>query len=166
MDLNTPRAILQKYQASDFEVFCEVICNDEVMRYISGKGNTIKVAQGKFENIIQVNKESPYYGFYKVVLQNSLKVIGFAKITPFEETNIELGYALLSPYWRKGITSEMIEKMIKHCKEYLPEKRIVAIINETNKGSKKVVENNNFSCYKQEEFKGASCLFYEYLNLA
>ncbi len=85
MDLLTSRLIMEKYKALDFEDFCEVICNDEVMRDISGKGNTVKVAKDKFENILKTNKENDYYGVYKVVLLETKLVIGFAKIVPFEK---------------------------------------------------------------------------------
>ena len=52
---------MQKYTASDFESFCDVICNDEVMLYISGKGNSREVANEKFEAILKTNKENDFY---------------------------------------------------------------------------------------------------------
>jgi len=162
MKLQTERLSLQKYVASDFEDFCEVICNDEVMLHISGKGNSIKVAKDKFENILKTNKENDFYGVYKVVLKETENVIGFAKIVPFEKDCIEIGYALIPEYWRKGYTIEMIKKMTTHSLDYLPNKKIMAIVNQENKGSINVIEKCGFDEYKQEEFKGATCLFYEY----
>ncbi len=164
MNLVTSRTKMQKYTASDFESFCDVICNDEVMLHISGKGNSREVANEKYEAILKTNKENDFYGFYKVILLETDAVIGFAKIVPFEEDSIEIGYALLALYWRKGFTTELIEKMTAHCLEYFPDKKIMAIVNLENMGSKKVLERSNFIKYKQGEFSGAPCLYFEYLG--
>ncbi len=162
MDLLTSRLIMEKYKASDFEGFCEVICNDEVMKNISGKGNTVKIAKDKFENILKTNKENDYYGVYKVVLLETKIVVGFAKIVPFEKECIEIGYALLPEYWRRGYTLEMIKKMTTHCLDYISNKKLMAIVNIENKGSIHVIEKCGFEVYHKEVIKGATCLFYEY----
>lgn len=162
MKLQTERLSLQKYRVLDIDAFCDVICNDEVMLHISGKGNSIKVANEKFEAILKSNKENDNYGVYKVVMKESKNVIGFAKIVPYEKECIEIGYALLPKYWRKGYTIEMIKKMISHCLDYFPDKKLMAIVNQENKGSINVIEKCGFEEYKQEEFKGDTCLFYEY----
>ncbi len=164
MNLLTSRTVMQKYMASDFESFCDVICNDEVMLHISGKGNSREVANEKYEAILKTNKENDFYGFYKVIFLETNAVIGFAKIVPFEEDSIEIGYALLAPFWRKGFTVELIVKMTTHCLKYFPNKKIMAIVNKENIASSKVLEKCNFNEYKQEEFKGSPCLYFEYLD--
>jgi len=45
MEILTKKLLLQKYSASDFEAFCDIICNDEVMLNISGKRDTRIVAK-------------------------------------------------------------------------------------------------------------------------
>ncbi len=162
MKLQTARLSLQKYMSSDFDNFCEVICNDEVMLHVSGKGNSKKVAAEKFEAILKTNKENENYGVYKVVLKEIKNVIGFAKVVPYEEECLEIGYALLPKYWRKGYTVEMIKKMTTHCLDYFPDKKLMAIVNKENTGSINVIKKCGFEDYKQEEFKGATCLFFEY----
>jgi len=163
MEIHTKRLLLQKYSASDFEAFCDIVCNDEVMLNISGKGNTRKVAKEKFEWVLKTNQENQYYGLYKVILLETNKVIGFAKITPFEEDCNEIGYALLPPFWRKGFTTEMIKKLTDHCMEYLSDKKIMAIVNIENTASLKALEKCNYTIYEEAEFKGASCYLLEYL---
>ena len=164
MKIQTKRLILQKYEATDFEVFCDVICNDEVMLHIPGKGNTLVVAHEKFDSILKTNQESDNYGLFKVILLETNQIIGFAKITPYKKGAFEIGYALLPEFWRKGFTIEMINKMVNHCVEKFPSKQIMAIVNETNVASLKVLEKCNFKIYKKEDFKGALCLFLEYLQ--
>ncbi len=162
MEIQTKRLALQKYKASDFEAFCNIVCNDEVMKNISGKGNTRIVAKEKFEWVLKTNQENEYYGLYKVILIESSEVIGFAKITPFEEDCYEIGYALLPPFWRKGFTAEMINNLTNHCMEYLSDKKIMAIVNIGNIASLNVLEKCNYTIYEETEFKGASCYLLEY----
>lgn len=162
MDIITERLILKKYNTSDFEDFCKVICNDEVMFHISGKGHTRLVAKEKFEMLLKTNQENDFYGVYKVLLLDTKKVIGFAKITPFEKNEIEIGYALLPNHWRKGYTDEMIQTLTKHGLQYFPEKKLMAIVNVGNSASVNVLEKNGYHIYKEESFKGAPCLLLEY----
>lgn len=162
MKIQTKRLSLQRYNASDFEVFCDIVCNDEVMLNISGKGNTRIVAREKFEWVLKTNQENQYYGLYKVILLETNKVIGFAKITPFEEDYYEIGYALLPPFWRKGYTVEMIKNLTHHCLNYLSDRKIIAIVNIENIASLNVLEKCNYTIYEEAEFKGASCYLLEY----
>ena len=162
MNLLTSRLEMAKYKTIDFEYFCDVICNDEVMFYISGTGNSREVAKEKYLRILKTNQENEFYGLYKVIQLTKKKVIGFAKIVPYEKDCLEIGYALLAPYWRKGFTIEMIEKMTNHCLQYFPDKKIMAIVNKENVGSLNVLERCNYKEYQQKDFKGAPCIFLDY----
>jgi len=162
MQLKTARTILTKYETNDFEAFCEVICNDEVMLHIFGKGHTVEVARQKFDSLLKINTENSRYGMYKVNLLNTNKLIGFAKITPFETDYMELGYALLPEYWRQGFTIEMIQKMVAHCQEQIPEKKIMAIVNLDNVASVRVLEKLYFKKYKEQVFKEVICHLLEF----
>ncbi len=162
MILDTLRTTMIKYKKSDLDAFFKVICNDEVMLFISGKGNSKEVAKEKFETILLTNKENEYYGVYKVIHSQTNKLMGFAKIVPFENNYLEIGYALLPPYWRKGYTLEMIEKMTAHCQEFFPNKKLMAIVNNENVGSIRILEKCNYKEYQQKVFKGVPCMFFEY----
>ena len=161
MNLVSPRIKMIKYSSTDLEYFCDVICNDEVMYHISGKGNSRELAEEKFNDILKTNEKNDHYGVYKVILLESNKVIGFSKIVPYEKDSLEIGYALLVPFWRKGYTLEMIEKMTDHCLNYFPDKKIIAIVNKENIGSLKVLERCNFKEYHQKDFNGSPCIFLE-----
>ena len=164
MGLSTEHTRMVKYDPSDFEAFCEVICNDEVMYHISGRGNSRKIALEKFNSLLKTNKENDHYGFYKVLLKDSDSVIGFAKMVPFEKDKIEIGYALLPDYWRKGYTTEMVQVMTSNCIQNFRDKRVMAIVNDGNIGSLIVLENLNFHTYKKDTFKESMCCFLEYTD--
>jgi RimJ/RimL family protein N-acetyltransferase len=161
MEINTERTKLVKYSESDFDAFCKVICNDEVMYHISGKGYSPEVAKEKFDSMLKTNKENDSYGFYKVIYKENNSVIGFAKLVPFETDMMEIGYALLPQYWRMGITAEMVQQLVSTGKHYFKDKRIIAIVNVDNIGSLKVLEQFDFFNYKTEPFKGDPCHFLE-----
>ena len=162
MDIQTQRLVLKKYNLSDFEDFCKVICNDEVMFHITGKGHTRLEAKEKFDILLKTNQENEFYGIYKVVLKENNKTIGFAKMTPFEKKNMEIGYALLPSYWRKGFTQEMIKNLTNHGLNYFSEKKLIAIVDEGNSASVNVLEKNGYHIYKEESFKGSPCFMLEY----
>ncbi len=164
MKLLTSRLILKKYESADLEDFCKVICNDEVMLHISGKGNSREIAIKKFNALLKTNQENEYYGVYKVTLKETNTVIGFAKIVPYENNQFEIGYALLASFWRKGFTLEMIDKMTNHCLNYFPDKKIMAIVNRENTGSIKILEKCNFKNYKEDLHKSDPCLFFEFVK--
>jgi len=162
MDIHTERTLLVKYDDSDLESFCKVICNDEVMYHIAGKGYSREVANEKFENILKTNTENEHYGLYKVIFKEDQSVIGFAKIVPFESDMMEIGYALMPEFWRMGLTTEMIQQLVSVGKQYFDDKRIIAIVNVDNIGSLKVLDRFNFVTYKKETFKDDLCYFLEF----
>jgi RimJ/RimL family protein N-acetyltransferase len=161
MDIHTERTLMVKYDDADLSSFCKVICNDEVMLHISGKGYSQEEALEKFDNLLKTNEENEYYGFYKVIFKEDRSVIGFAKLVPFETDMMEIGYALLPGYWRMGLTAEMVQQLVSVGKRYFKDKRIMAIVNVDNIGSLKVLERFNFSIYKTEPFKDDPCYFLE-----
>ena len=162
MEIHTERTLLIKYDDSDFKAFCKVICNDEVMYHISGKGYIPEIAKKKFESILNTNQENDFYGCYKVINKQDRSVIGFAKIVPFETDMMEIGYALIPEYWRKGLTAEMVQQLVSTGIQYFNDKRIIAIVNLDNIGSLKVLEQFKFITYKTEPFKGSPCHFLEF----
>ena len=162
MEIHTERTVMIKYDGSDFDAFCKVICNDEVMYHIAGKGYSTEVAKEKFEKLLTTNKENEFYGLYKVIFKEDRSVIGFAKMVPFETDMMEIGYALLPDYWRIGLTTEMVQELVQIGKEHFSNKRIIAIVNVDNIGSLKVLERFNFRNYKMEPFKGDPCFFLEF----
>jgi RimJ/RimL family protein N-acetyltransferase len=161
VNIHTTRTLLVKYDESDFDSFCKVICNDEVMLHISGKGYSLDVAREKFDELLKTNMENDHYGFYKVIFKEDRSVIGFAKMVPFETDKMEIGYALIPDFWHMGLTTEMVQELVDTGNRYFKDKQIVAIVNIDNVGSLKVLDQFKFIIYKTEEFKGESCHFLE-----
>jgi len=162
MKLYSERLVLSLYTSLDFDSFCAIVRNDKVMKYISGKGDTDKVARVKFEDIIKKNSAGGKDLFYKVNLKDGT-YIGFAKAVRSVEEGMEIGYAILPPFWRKGYVTEIIECLIKKCKTSFPDAMIMAIVDSQNIGSTKVLEKSNFVIYKRDIIKDNHCWFLKYM---
>ncbi|PCI35472.1 MAG: hypothetical protein COB60_02925 [Flavobacteriaceae bacterium] len=158
MNWKSNRLIYQKYEEDDFDDFCDVVCNNEIMIHIGGKGNSLKVARNKFDDILEKNNSNSGFVFFKVSLLDGTHV-GFAKTVLFDGEGVEIGYAILPSFWRKGYASEMIGFMKSFCRETYPDLTVMAVVDTQNIGSIKVLEKAGFNIYKKEVFRDDYCWF-------
>lgn len=163
MSWKTNRLKYQAYKASDYDDFCEVVCNDKVMIHIAGKGDSLKVAKSKFEAILSKNKLNNGFVFFKVSLLDGTH-IGFAKTVFFEGEGVEIGYAILPEFWRKGYAFEMIEFMKNYCLGNHPELTVMAVVDTQNIASIKVLEKAGFKIYKKDVFRDDYCWFLRFIS--
>lgn len=161
MKLYSNRLIINYYTKKDFNDFKAILMNDEVMKHISGKGNSKKVTQEKFNTALETNAKNTGLGFFNVTLIESKELVGFAKLVDFDNKYIEVGYALLKKHWGFGYASEITQELVKYGKKYFPKKQIMAIVNLGNQASKKVLLKQGFSLYKVDDFKGEPVEFYK-----
>ncbi len=158
MEWKSNRLNYQAYTADDFDDFCKVVCNDEIMVYIEGQGDSLKVARIKFDAIILKNALKNEFLFFKVCLHDGT-YIGFAKIVLFKGEGVEIGYAILPEFWRQGYVSEMIGFMKRYCLEKHADLTLMAVVNTQNIASIKVLEKTGFKVYKKELFRDDYCWF-------
>ncbi|PCH76625.1 MAG: hypothetical protein COB98_05635 [Flavobacteriaceae bacterium] len=158
MNWKSDRLKYRPYNAFDFKDFSDVVCNDDVMLYISGKGNSSKVARHKFDDIVSKNDIDDGFVFFRVSLLNGTH-IGFAKAVFFEGEGVEIGYAILPSFWRKGYASEIIKFMKDYCLENHPKLTLMAVVDTQNIASIKVLEKADFKIYKKDVFRDDYCWF-------
>lgn len=161
MKLKSKRLIINYYTKKDFNDFKAILMNDEIMKHISGKGNSKKVTEEKFNNVLETNSKKTGLGFFNVSLIKSKELVGFAKLVDFDDEYIEVGYALLQKHWGFGYASEITTKLVEYGKKYFPEKLIIAIVNLDNHASKNVLLKQGFTLYKVDDFKGEPVEFYK-----
>ena len=162
MNLISNRLIFNHYSKIDFNDFKAILMNDEIMKNISGKGNSEKVTKEKFKNVLKTNSENENLGFFNITLKESKNLVGFAKLVNTDDA-IEVGYALLKMHWGKGFASEITKNLIIHAKEHFPEKKIIAIVNSGNNASKNVLIKQQFHKYNTGILDGIEV---EYFKLA
>lgn len=144
MHLNSHRLIYIKLEPSDESVYRAMAMNAAVMKYITGKALNVKEATDRLNNMLNINKQIPELGFYKVYQKKAGNFIGLGKLVFIKETTAEIGYSLLPEYWGKKYASEIAEFFIKYAQTFPYIKELIAIVNPENSASKKLLSNFNF----------------------
>jgi len=160
MNLISNRLIFKHYTKNDFNDFKVILMNDEIMKHISGKGNSEKLTQEKFNKVLKTNSENKNLGFFNVTLKETKRLVGFAKLVHIDDS-LEIGYALLRKQWGKGFASEITKNLIIHAKEHFPEKEIIAIVNLGNDASKNVLIKQQFIKYNTGILDGFEVEYYK-----
>jgi len=150
MPLISERLIYHKITKAEFGGYMSWYTNDAVMKHINGKGLTIPEAQHRFTKALEINQLFPELGFYAVkdILDNTF--VGIAKLVYTKEEEAEVGYGTLPQFWGKGYASEMLESLIHYSKEISTIKELIAVVNQENIASKRVLEKQGFNLYKSD----------------
>jgi RimJ/RimL family protein N-acetyltransferase len=70
--------------------------------------------------------------------------IGVSLHTDIERVSAEMGYWLGEPFWGRGIMTEVVEAMTRHCVETFNLTRVYAVPFETSTASARVLEKAGF----------------------
>lgn len=137
-----------KYTPSDFDAYYSLVKNDEVMRYISGKGLTEDGARTKFDSMLKLNEAGIDIGYYKVYNAESVW-IGDAKLEWYRKDKnvLEVGYILSPEFWGMGYASEICARLLAFAQAMAPTKDVIGIIDPDNVASKRVLEKFGFKTY-------------------
>src|SRR5690606_21751695 len=97
-----------KYIPEDFVDYCGLVGNDEVMRYITGKGMTQAEAREKFTSILEINEEDEKLGYFKIIAEG-LGWIGESKLVRYKHDRsvLEIGYLLKQEFWKRGFGTQI-----------------------------------------------------------
>ncbi len=138
----------EKYNSTDFNNFFKLVQDDEVMKYIAGKGLNEEQANHKFTSILEKGSVEEELGFFKVY-DDKDTILGDCKLVYNQhlENSLEIGYLLKKDFWRKGIGSQICEHLITKAKLSFPNKEIIAVIDPDNLASRKLLEKFNFESY-------------------
>ncbi|MDM1296977.1 GNAT family N-acetyltransferase [Empedobacter falsenii] len=138
----------EKYKPTDFNNFFKLVQDDEVMKYISGKGLNEEQANHKFTSILEKGEADENLGFFKVYDEND-NLLGDCKLVYNKhiENSLEIGYLLKKEFWRKGFGSMICEYLLAESKEKFPDLQVMAVIDPDNVASRKLLEKFNFESY-------------------
>ncbi len=142
------RITLIKYALTDFDDYKTLVNDDEVMKYISGKGLTENEASTKFNSIINIGKMEETLGYFKV-LNHENQLIGDCKLVRYKNDNsiLEIGYLLKKEHWRKGFGTVICNKLLAMATNTHPELDIIGIIDPANQASKALLTKMGFEPY-------------------
>ncbi len=140
--LKTKRLILREFVPEDLNEYAKLDSDPEVMKYISnGKTRTFQEIKGDLERIIKYNSENEGFGLWAAIEKDSNKFIGWFCLKHLDKTaEIEVGYRLIREFWGKGFASEGAKAIVIYGFNKLGLKRIVAVADQGNKASIRVLE--------------------------
>jgi len=144
---------LLKYKWEDFHNYCALVADDQVMKYITGKGMLEEQAREKFASIMQINEEDDLLGYFKVI-DNDVGLIGDCKLVryKYDRSVLEIGYLLKQVFWNKGFGTKICETLLERAAEKAPKDDIIGVIDPDNMASKRLLEKFGFrSCFVGEE---------------
>lgn len=148
--LETERLVVREFQMSDL---------DELFHLYKGKGMT-----DYMEPLYPYEEEKEYqqayiaymyryfgYGMWLIFEKESGQLIGRAGIEHREEFEgeLELGYAIGTPYQRKGYATEVCLAIMEYCRTYFGTQQLFCMIEAENKASIALAEKIGFVLEKE-----------------
>ncbi len=135
--IETERLFLRKFTVKDATFILELLNSPKWLQFIGDRGITeILEAQDYIKTKFVDNYEKFGFGFYLVALKATnipIGMCGLVKRNGLE--NVDIGFAFLPNYEKKGYASEAAFATLNYAKTVLKLQRIVAITTQENTNS-------------------------------
>jgi ribosomal-protein-alanine N-acetyltransferase len=139
IEIETDRLLLRTFTMADLEDLRLIFSDPEVVKYLgSGKPAGRKETEYALRSIIRHRKRHGY-GRWAVIFKRTRELIGYGGLRCYHGTP-ELVYLLAKSYWGNGLATELAVASLRYGFEKLRFKRIVAMANQANKASHRVLE--------------------------
>ena len=145
--LNTKRLILRDAEISDSQFFYELLNSAKWLKYIGDRGIKSLDDSNKYINDKLINSYTTNgFGLYVYELKESnspIGICGFIKRDYLD--SVDIGFALLPEYERKGYTFEISYSVMKYGRETLGFDKVVAITTKDNIASQDLLKKLGFN---------------------
>ncbi len=148
--LETERLFVRELTKEDMEALYTILIREEVSRYLTVKTGTKKEELEKLISYVSYVYSFFEYGYWGVFEKTTGNLVGRAG---FKEGSypLEAGYVLDTPFWGKGMATELLKALLTYAEEELGSEEVLVSICEENKASLRVAEKCGFSFQKKEE---------------
>ncbi len=164
-ELETLRLTLKRFTAKDFGDLCCIFGRPEVTRFM-GDGLPTSPLQTSIalESII---KHYEIHGFGRLAVREKAtgRLIGYGGLRSLDGVP-ELVYLLDSPYWNRGLATEIGAECLRHGFEDRGFERIVAMTKLGNIVSQRVLAKLGMYCEGLSNYYNCDVLFYSMLRSA
>ncbi len=139
---------IEKYNQGDFDLYYSMVKEDQVMRYITGKGLTKEEALSKFKEIIDFNLNENHMGYFKIY-NNKDEFIGDGKLEWYKQdvSKLEVGYILKEEFWGRGYGTMICREMLALAERLWPARDVIGIIDPDNIASRRLLEKFGFKSF-------------------
>ena len=145
--LQTERLNLRRMSPDDAEFIVELLNDTAFLRFIGDKGvRSIEDARQYILTGPMESYERHGFGLWLFALKGSNTPIGICGFLKRETlSDVDIGFAFLPPYRSQGYAFESADAVMDYGRKVLGLRRVVAITNEDNIGSIRVLEKIGMS---------------------
>ncbi|MBO8156388.1 MAG: GNAT family N-acetyltransferase [Bacillaceae bacterium] len=145
--LETERLILRQPDFCDLHDIFEIHSDEEVMKFNGMETHQSLLESREFIQWIHKMYENKKNIRWGIILKENKEYVGSCGFHHFDEyfTRAEIGYEIKRKYWRKGIGTEAVKRIIKFGFNEMDFNRIEAVVDESNDASKKFLLNLGFT---------------------
>jgi ribosomal-protein-alanine N-acetyltransferase len=160
--LETDRLLLRTEEPGDEAVFCAMYRDPEVMRFL-GRGvpdQTPEETRQRLDRLLG-HHDRHGFGLWVVVEKATGAVLGVCGLKYLDGgPEIEVGYHLARAAWGKGYATEAAAACLRHGFERLRFDRIVGVVREANRASRRVLEKIGLRYEGPGRYYNTECLMY------
>lgn len=161
--LTTPRLRLEPFNDEHLAGLFELNSDPEVMRYITGKPDTLEDSQAMIKRC-QARWAEWGYSWWAIFELSSGALIGAGTIQHLGHDAVnphEIGWRFRKDKWRQGFASEAARCMAGFAFETLKAPRLLAVCHPENTGSARVMQTLGMSYRGIEPWYKMDCAVYE-----
>ena len=160
----TERLKIRRYSLDDCDRFYQLSGSEEVMRYIRPIISKADSDKSLVQNIHQYTQQ-PNTGRWAMFEKDTGNFVGSFSILVMDsdKTRLHIGYALLPPFWGRGLASEVLRHGINFFFNNHSAATLYAITEHANTGSQKVLLKCGF-LYHTTQKEGEKEVFIYVLN--
>lgn len=146
-ELRTERLLLQQVKPEDQQFIFEGLSHPDVIRYFGVHYDSFEATKRQMDWYATAYSEDTG-GPWKIIEKGSGEKIGVVAyyFHKHEHRKAEVGFWLLPQHWNKGYVSEVLQAVIRYCRNEKGIHRLEAFVEEENKASSKVLEKAGFVC--------------------
>ena len=127
------------------ESFHKMQGNYEVMKFVRGKAMTFEENKQELKKLIS-SYELDNSKLKVFAMENKLnkRFVGTVALIIESDENCEIGYRVLQEYWGNGFGSEMLNGLVRYCKE-IGILKLLAYVAVANPASEKILIKEHFA---------------------
>jgi ribosomal-protein-alanine N-acetyltransferase len=158
--LETERLSVRPFAEEDFDALVALREPWEVRQYLGGAHNTAEFTRMRLDYYLHHHRQ---YGYSMGVisLKDSPVMIGWGGLQHFNHGDeIEVGYAFAQAHWGRGLATELASGCLTFGFTTLRLDRIIAVADQANTGSRRVMEKIGMQHEKDIVHYGHPCVYY------
>ncbi|WP_058304330.1 GNAT family N-acetyltransferase [Gorillibacterium timonense] len=157
MFFETERLSTRKFEIDDFEDFHEMQSNENVMKYIIGRGKTRTENANELQRIIESYNDDYTDPLIMAISERNdenRRIMGACAVVKSENGAFEVGYRFSEKYWGKGYGSEILNGLLHFCLTDLAMNNIISIVDKENIYSVKILDRSPMQFIREYEEEG------------